>query len=77
MVFPAPLAPTINAPFIIIIIADLYTNGNIQMDLLVCTLLRKEIKKYQLKHAFAEIKSQRNAKMVNLSFRDQQAFAPV
>ena len=27
VVLPAPLAPTIKAPFIIIIIADLYTNG--------------------------------------------------
>ena len=47
------------------------------MDLLACTLLRQEIKNYQLKYAFAELKNNKSSKMINLSFRDQQAFAPI
>ena len=45
------------------------------MDILACTLLRNETKSYQLKYAFAQLKAHRPAKAVNLSFRDQQAFA--
>ena len=47
------------------------------MDLLACTLLRRETQSYQLKYAFAQLKNYQPTKTTNLSFRDQQAFGSV